>query len=216
MSDQKFFKKEAISFGWRTMKPNFIFFAKVLLFVWLAGVLFGYIANGLEGLPIIISSIAYVGFWVLGMILNIGLIKIALDFSFNQRPKFGDLFSQYELFFKYLVGYILYKLIVLAGLILLIVPGIIWAIKFYYFPYFIVDKKMGSIQALKESSRITSSSKWNLFLLFLLLGLINIAGALFFGIGLLATIPTSMVAIAFVYHKLLVSGAELAKPLQIN
>ena len=132
-----------------------------------------------------------------------GLIKIALRFCDNQKAKLADLFSCLPLFFKYLFGLILYRLIVLGGMILLIIPGIIWAIKFQFFDYFIVDKKLGPIEALKQSSAITRDAKWDLFFFDLLLGFINFLGAVCLLIGLFASVPTAMVAMAFVYRKLL-------------
>jgi uncharacterized membrane protein len=94
-------------------------------------------------------------------------------------------------------------------MILLIIPAIIWGIKFRFFSYFIIDKGAGPIEALKRSSSITMGAKWDLFLFGLLLIGINILGFLALVIGLFATIPTSMVAIAFVYRKLL-TQAEVA------
>ena len=107
------------------------------------------------------------------------------------------------LFSKYILSLIIYGLIVLAGLILLIIPGIIWAIKFQFFGYFIVDKGLGPIESLKQSAKITKDTKWTLFLFGLLSGLINLLGALLLLVGLFATVPTTMMAKAFVYRKLL-------------
>lgn len=134
--------------------------------------------------------------------VQMGLIKITLKFCDNGKGEFADLFSCFPLFFKYLVGTILYGLIILGGTILLIVPGIIWGIKFQFFSYFIVDKRLGPIEALKRSSAITKGAKWDLFLFDLLLLFINLAGVIFLYIGSFATIPTTMVAMAFVYRKL--------------
>jgi len=67
---------------------------------------------------------------------------------------------------------------------------------------FIVDRNMGPVQALKASAHATTSAKWHLFLFGILLGLINLAGALCFFIGLFATIPTSLVAYAHTYRQL--------------
>ena len=87
-------------------------------------------------------------------------------------------------------------------MILLIIPGIIWGIKFQFFSCFIVDKGVGPIEALKRSSVITKDAKWDLFLFNLLLILINLLGAICLLIGLFVTIPTTMVDWAFVYRRL--------------
>ena len=71
---------------------------------------------------------------------------------------------------------ILYGLIVLAGMILLVIPGIIWAVKLQYFSYFIIDKKLAPIEALKESSRITTGIKWDVFAFCSVLIVINLIG----------------------------------------
>jgi len=85
---------------------------------------------------------------------------------------------------------------------MLVIPGIIWAIKFQYFSYLMVDRGMGPIDALKESAKITEGVRTNLFFLKLLLVVINIVGMLFFVVGLLVTIPISIMAEAYVYRKL--------------
>ena len=119
------------------------------------------------------------------------------------KGEFADLFSCFPLFFKFLFSYILYSLIVCGGYVLLIIPGIIWGIKFWFFDYFVIDKWLGPVEALKKSYGITTGVKWNLFVFFLAVIGINLLGALCLLIGLFVTIPTTMVATAFVYRKLL-------------
>ena len=204
MAIQKFSKKEAISFGWKAMNDNLGFFIGFLI-VW--GLLYT--------IPAVIAEIAlernvFLGItlriadFALTVIISMGLVKTALRFCDNEKGRFKDLFSQYRLFFKYLFALILYSLIVFGGTLLLIVPGIIWAIKFWFFDYFVIDKKLGPIEALKKSSAITKGHKWNLFVFYLMLAGINLLGALCLLVGLFATIPTTMIANAFVYRKLLV------------
>jgi len=84
----------------------------------------------------------------------------------------------------------------------LIIPGIILSIRLSFFDYFIVDRNSKIIESLKKSWEITKGNTWNLFLLYLLLGLINFLGALALMIGLFWSIPTTMLAQAFVYRKL--------------
>jgi len=76
-------------------------------------------------------------------------------------------------------------------------------IRFGFFQYFIVDKKTGVIDSLKRSWQITKGSVWNLFLFYLLLFGINFLGIICLLVGLFATVPTAIVAKAFVYRKLL-------------
>lgn len=226
MTTKKFSKGEAIRFGWNTMKSNLGFFIYILIVAGLIVYILpitGKLTK--ENIPILSTIISIVS-WVLNLVIGMGLIKIALRFCDNKKVKFTDLFSCFPLFFKYLFGLFLYGIIAFGGImlttilatflmphpirsrlilfgILINIPGIIFAIKFYFFNYFIVEKGLGPIEALKKSSAITKGAKWDLFVFGLLLLAINLLGALCLLIGLFATIPTSMVALAFVYRRLL-------------
>jgi len=209
MATKKFSKGEAIRFGWNTMKNNLGFFIGLLIVAGLITIIPTFLQLVTQGDAPGLSFILSIVSGVLQLIIEMGMIKIALKFADNTKAELGDLFSCLPLFFKYLGSSILYGLITLGGFILLIIPGIIWGIKFYFFGYFIVDQGAGPIEALKRSSSITMGAKWDLFLFGLLIIGINILGLLALVIGLFATIPTSMVAIAFVYRKLL-AQAEVA------
>lgn len=202
MAPNRFSMGEAISFGWSTMKSNLGLFIGVLI---IAGVITAVIPALLPESPAVDILSTLVDF-----VITMGFIRIALKFCDGEKAEFGDLFSCFHLLLKYAIGLILYVIVVTIGLILLIIPGIILAIKFSFFSYFIVDQEQGPIEALKNSSAITKGAKLDLFLFFLLLGLINLAGVLALGIGLFATVPTTMVAVAFVYRRLLAatSGVE--------
>ena len=199
----EFSKGEAISFGWNTMKNNLGFFIGLLIVYGLLLTVPSIIAGTALEANVFLGVILYIADYALTIVISMGLVKIALRFCDNEKGKIGDLFSQYRLFFNYLLAFILYLLIVLGGYVLLIIPGIIWGIKFWFFDYFVIDKKLGPIEALKRSSAITRGVKWDLFVFFLMIFGINILGALALMVGLFATIPTTMVAWAFVYRKLL-------------
>jgi uncharacterized membrane protein len=200
---KKFVISEAVQFGWDTTKSNIGFFIGLLIVAGLIQYVPDIIAAIIEADAPILSIIIQIASFVLSVIIAMGLIKICLRFCDGEKGEFSDLFSCYPLFFNYLVGSILYGLIVVVGLILLIIPGIVWAIKFQFFDYLIVDKGLGPIDALEKSSEITRGVKWELFLLGILLVIINLLGFLCLVVGLFVTIPITMVAMAFVYRKLL-------------
>ncbi len=145
---------------------------------------------------------------IVSMILEMGIKRTAIDAAEGKNADLSKLFSEINKFWRYLGTSILYGLIVFGGMILLVVPGIIWAIQFHYASYLVIDKNMRPIEALKESSRLTAGRKWSLFGFFIVLVLVNIAGALLLLIGLLVTIPLSIIAGALVYKALLKSEKE--------
>jgi len=200
---QKFSKIEAIKFGWELAKKNIKFFALVLIFVWGIPISLGIFANLIKKEFFLASLFPRMIEWVISIIFSLGLIKISLRFCDKERPRFSEIFSQYPLFFRYFFTSILYNLIVFLGIILLLIPGIIFGIRLSFYDYFIVDKNSRIIESLKRSWQITEGNTLNLFLFYLLLGLINVLGILALIFGLFWTIPTTILAEAFAYRKLL-------------
>jgi len=196
---------DAVRFGWETVKGNLGFFIVLLLVASLIQNLPGIIGRFAEKFPLISLTLFLAG-WFLGFVVQMGLIKVSLKFCDGTKGKLDDLLSSFDLLFKFIGGTFLYGLIIMAGFVLLVVPGIIWAVKFSLTPYFIVDRNLGPIEALKASSKATKGAKWDLFLFGLLLGLINLAGALAFVVGLFVTMPVTMLAYAHAYRTL--AGGE--------
>lgn len=196
-----FSKREAISFGWNTAKSNLGFFILLLLLYFGVFVVFGMMGYFLEK-NAILSAVVNLVSSVINLIFALGFIKIYLKLVDGQKPNYSDLYSTYPFFFKYLLGSIIFSLIVVGGLILLIIPGIYFALKFLLFPYFIVDKGVGPIAALKMSSQATKGAKINFLLFGILLWLIMLGGILALVVGLFIAVPTVGVAMAFVYRKL--------------
>jgi len=230
----KFQIGEAIGFGWDIFKKNVGFFIKLQLFIFFViYILPSVITDGLyplfeygmtnggtvepEGaalvLLIIVALLVFlfsIFITVVQWVVSMGLIKISLNFIDGAVSAIKTLFEPWKLILRYIGSTILYVLIVIGGLILLIVPGIIWAIKYQFYVYLIVDKKMKVMESIKKSGEITKGSIWLLFLFGLAIVGINILGFLCLIVGLLATIPLSMVAYAFVYRRLLEKAGAAA------
>jgi len=185
MPNQKTFSSgEAIRFGWKAFQENM-------------------------GVFIIVAIIAVVGGMVpiagtiLSILLHLGAVTVGLKFvSGAQKITIEDWFLNYRLFFHFLLSSVLVGIVSAIGFVLFIIPGIIAGIGLEFYGYAIVDRKAGPIEALKQSWELTKGVRWELFVFGLLLIGLNIVGALALGIGLIATIPTSFIAVAFVYNKL--------------
>jgi hypothetical protein len=153
---------EVLRFGWNKLKENWFFLLSYLVLVNIicAG---GY----LFGLPIGQSApktwiLVQIFLFVLNMTFGMGLIKANLTIADGEKPSWSYIYSQFPLLFKYFFGALLYVIVVLLGLILFIVPGLVWGVKYLLFSYAVVDKKFGPIEALEESSRITNGAKWDI------------------------------------------------------
>lgn len=213
MKGDKFPISESVRYGWDTFKANVGFFIVLLIIICLINAFFSVFSSLFaRDLPFF-AFLFNLGSILAGIVINIVTIKIALKFcDGDTRPTMEDISFSASLFYKFVLGYFLYALIVLAGFLLLIVPGIIWSIKYLYIVYLIVDKEMGPLEAMRKSAEITNGVKWELFAFTLLLMVINVAGIMFFIIGLIVTIPVTMVAMAYMYRRLSsrVSPAEFS------
>lgn len=196
--------RAALQFGWDTLRAHTGFllalFVIVIACVGIPGVMVKKLAVVLGpvfGGMLNLAFIAWQG------LIGVGVLKICLKLIDKQKAEFSDLFSGATLLVPYIVAKLLLVLIILGGVILLIVPGIIWAIQFYMCTYLVVDKGLGPIEALKKSSALTRGARWELFCFSLLLMLLNIAGGLAFGIGLLISLPVTTLASLHVYRQLL-------------
>ncbi len=198
-----FSKREAINFGFETSKKNILYFLSLLLVIFAINIFLGVlqIATGAaEG--ILLSSLITVIRVIVGVVISMGIIRISVDFAEGKTPKIKDLFYTDNIF-NFIHGSIVKTFIVVFGIILFIIPGIIYSIRLEFVPYLIIDKRMGPFEALNKSWEMTRGNTWNLFLFAILLLLINLLGLLVFLVGLFITVPLTMVATAYVYRKLL-------------
>ena len=222
MTTKIFSISEALRFGWNTTKSNLgilvgFSIANLVIFRIL------FITPNIATENIFLGVISFIITMVLFIAVTMGIIKTALRLYDQEKARFSDFFSQYHLFFRYLFAMVLLGLIIWAGTILFIIPGIIWGIKYSFCYYFVIDKKSKSRESLKQSAVITQGIKWQLFAFFTVITLINILGAspsllslfvtfptfilvldgLLLSIVSLVILPITMLATAFVYRKLL-------------
>jgi len=217
MGNKCFSIGDLLGYGWRVTTSNLGFFIGLGLIFWplnyVSSVL--QIVLGHAGLKPPLHTVLYILIMVLSFIISfalaIGLIKIALSFIDGSKPSISKLFDVSDCFWRYLVTNILYILIVWGGFILFIVPGIIWSIQFSLALYYVVDKGLGPIEALKASSRTTKGVKLELFGLGIIGMFIMLAGLLCLIVGMFVTYPLVMIAYALVYKQLLAQTPELAE-----
>ncbi len=139
---------------------------------------------------------------VAGMIMDVGLAAISLRFADGRTARVTDLFIHYPLAPTYFIATLLATLMVLVGLALLIVPGIFLMILFLFYAYHIVDDGAGVVVSLRQSAATTRGARWRLFLFGLLTVLINVAGFLCLVVGLLLTVPATLLAYAYAFRQL--------------
>ena len=187
--------------AFQTYKANWKFLTIVTLIAWLARFIPAFVRDLFDN-PWLFYPLSFLS-WIVGVAITIGLTKTILMLVDQNQKDYKNLYLfTLPLFIPFLLTSIAYSAIMVAGIILLIVPGVIWAIKFQFFSYLIIDENLKPKKALIKSGIMTQGHKLQLFLLALVLGLANLAGALLFLVGLIFTIPMSLLIMAYTYREL--------------
>jgi uncharacterized membrane protein len=206
----------AIRFGWETFKRRPWFFIGSTLIIMLVSGLVEAFTRGVDTAvtgsaeePSLLGSLISLA---AGTLINMGATAFYL--AAHDNPDGVDLSALWHPrpFLKFLAASILIMLAVVAGLILLIVPGIIFALMFMFTTFIVIEREFGPIDAMKESRRITHGHKWQLLGFSLLLVLINLLGVAALVVGLLVSIPVSSLAFVHAYRFL---GGK-AEPLPVD
>lgn len=135
------------------------------------------------------------------MLLSIflsGPIAMSLEWVFlraarREAFRISDVFAVFERgYWNAVGGFVLKSIIIIGGFLLLIVPGIIFAIRLSFVELLIIDRKMGPIEAIRESWDMTHGHGMTIFLM----GLLAIPIVL---LGLLALMIGIFVAMVWIY-----------------
>ena len=151
---------------------------RALTFIWMKGSWDSFLDNFLYILPAvlafeIIAVLPSLLIWkffknrwyalpweiVIGAPMAVGLNLFFIKFNRNGRADYGDLFRGFSVFPAAVAVSFIYGIIVTAGLILLIIPGVIWGLAYLFAQYSVIDKKAGIKGSFVHSSLITYGFK---------------------------------------------------------
>ncbi|WP_072802269.1 hypothetical protein [Rhodococcoides yunnanense] len=196
---------DAISFGWNKFKNNAGVWIGIVLIAAVIQIVVNLIFGGFNTSDDFSDAF---GVWrvvgalvgaVVGYLINAALVRGALHEVDGTKPAIGSFF-QFANVVAIVLASIIVGIVVTIGLILLIIPGVILAFLTWWTLQFVVDRNEDAITAIKSSFRAISTNAGQLFLLALALVGINILGAIPCGLGLLVTIPITMIASTYAYR----------------
>lgn len=192
--------------SWEIMKTNFLELLLVMVIYIVATIPAGIGRIGTEaagmgagGILIGLFSLVY-GLFVVGP-LSYGMAYIFLKVIRGEKFNVADMFDCFKSnYLNILLANILTGAIIIAGIIVFVIPGIIFACKLAFVPYLVMDKKLEVIEAVKTSWNMTRGHTWTIFLMGLLAIPIAILGLIMLFVGV---VPASMWiegAFAAIYH----------------
>jgi len=191
---------EAFSYGWRQLMKA----PAPWLIMAVGGVAAGSVMGWLSGL----TSGSPGGFlfglaaFVVTNLVWFVMVRMSLAAVRGDPVTIPEMSDHWDRFVTYLVAGFLYGLGVAFSLVLLIIPGIMFAVAFYFYGFIVVDAGSDPITALKEARALSRGKRWPLFGAGLVAILIHILGLLAFGVGILLAMPVTYLAAGHIYQQL--------------
>jgi len=191
--------EEALRFGWAKTRTHSGLLFQVLLTLFavqVAGSIIDKVLhNTIEGV------FAMLAITLVSIVVGAGFVVILLKIARGEHAVYRDIVPPARTVWNYFVVSVSSGFLVILGLILLIVPGEYLFLRYSMTRFAVIDGA-GIQESFRISARITEGIKWRLLGLIVVFVLINIVGALLLLIGLLITIPVTMIGFAHVYQKL--------------
>ena len=153
------------------------------------------------------TSFVPFGGLIIGGPLTLGLAIFFMGYAKGEDREIEDLFKGFNDFGRALGGYILMLLIILAGSLLLVIPGIILSFGLSMTFFILAENPaLSPVDALKQSWEMMKGHKVDLFVLALALLGLSILCLFTFGIGFLWLAPYSQACKVKFYEE--IKGAE--------
>jgi uncharacterized membrane protein len=131
-----------------------------------------------------------------------GLTALYVASARQESPTLETFFAGMNRFLPLFGVQILLLVAVVSASLLLIVPGIIVFLGTCLATYYVVDSRLGPIEAISASWKATRNERGKIFVLFVLFLLLMIAGTLACFVGLIVAIPIISLAFALLYLRL--------------
>jgi len=138
---------------------------------------------------------------IVGTLLSAAMIRGALDAVDGKPVSYGAMFEGWDKI-QVLIAAVITRLIIAVGLILCIVPGIIAMFLLYFTNMSLVDRNLPAFEAVKDSFEFARAHVGPLLLTALVAILTNIVGACLCLVGLLVSIPVTVIMAAVAFRML--------------
>jgi uncharacterized membrane protein len=200
------------SFGWGRMKKSFLDLFLIIIIVAAVYVPLGMIesldGNDTPGGALL--KIFSFGYLILLLFpIDFGASWVFLKGVRGEKIDVQDMFSVFENYLNVVLAGLLAGAIIGLGMMLLIVPGIIFACRLAFVRYLVMDRKMEPVEAVRESWRMTREHANQIFWTGCLAFGVFIAGLFCFGVGVIVAWMWVRCAFASMYYA--VSEIERSK-----
>ncbi|MCD4533509.1 hypothetical protein LRP67_05380 [Nocardioides sp. cx-169] len=139
--------------------------------------------------------------FVVAQIISAGVIRGGLDLTEGRRFTPATVISPHHLP-QVVVASILIGVLTTVGLLLCLLPGIVFSFASQYTLYFIVDKGMGPWQAIKASIHLVRTNLADTLVWYIVGGVVAFLGFLVCLVGAIVSVPVVLIGTAYTYKVL--------------
>lgn len=157
---------------------------------------------------LIASAISSVFFFLVYQIIGAGIIRGSLGITEGRPFEFTSFFSSDKLA-PVVVTSLISSAIIFVGTLLCVLPGIIASFALSYALYFVIDQGMSPMQAIMASVTLVKDNVGTALVWAIVGFLLAAVGAIACLVGLIVTIPVSIIGTAYTY-KVLTNQAVVA------
>ncbi len=137
--------------------------------------------------------------FVIGPALLMGNFIVTAKLIQGRTPQFSDFFLGFRFFVPLMLTALVGGGLTGIGMILLIIPGLYLLVSYIFASSLVVDRRLDFWPALELSRRTVNPIWFGMFAFVLLLAVLNLAGAVALGIGLLVTVPLTCCTVTAAY-----------------
>ena len=148
-----------------------------------------------------VSALSAALFFVVAQIIGAGLIRVSLGVTEGRPFQFSEVLKTDK------IGPVVVTSLIIAagtfvGILLCYLPGLIFAFVTQWSLYFVIDKGLAPMEAIKASFQLVKDNLTDTLIWYIVGGLVAGIGAIACGVGLLVTIPIFLLGGAFTFKKL--------------
>lgn len=201
----------ALTYGWTKFTQNLGPILLLSLVLFIGVVVFGAVGSflqaaiapsesGLWARQSASAVFSLLNFFV-STLLGAFVIRGALDLTEGRPLDVGGIFSRIPIAQMLLLALIT-SVVTAVGFALCILPGIVALLFFYFASYFLLDRDLTAVDAIKASVDLVRRRPGDAIVWAIVAFLVSIVGVCLCVVGLLVTYPVSMIGTAYTYKRL--------------
>lgn len=194
---------DIVGYGWKKFQENvgpiliavIVYFVVVGLFSFLGNIITSSIDSIFGSLILTFVQL------VVSSIVSIVLIRAVLLVVDGKQLDTNALFSTDNLG-PYIIASLLYSVGTIIGLALCIIPGIIFGFLAYFWNFFLVDKGLEPVEAIKASINMVKENVGTVLVWAIVATIISFVGIILFCVGYLVAAPVVYIGTGYLYRRL--------------